>query len=230
MVRKFALAVSALALFSGAASAQGPTMPMMGGGWVAGPTYYFGAGGVYMTRTDGGNRLIVQNDRGATINGPFGAPVITQSTLNTYSFEPGFEVSAGLRLTDNWWIFGEFLWIAGSQKTQTAANPNNLGLPFTADVSSNFDGADSAIVAQRSRFYAGRLGARYAMNTWLYLSAAARIGHLDERIDITTLAKADPNSADMRTLIIVGSSATRMVASAGRCFVYTPRHAELVEP
>ena len=59
---------------------------------------------------------------------------------------------------------------------------------------------------------------------------ARAVGQPDERIDITTLAKADPNSADMRTLIIVGSSATRMVASAGRCFVYTPRHAELVEP
>jgi precorrin-3B C17-methyltransferase len=52
----------------------------------------------------------------------------------------------------------------------------------------------------------------------------------DERIDITTLAGADPAQADMRTLIIIGSSATKIVAgSKGKRFVYTPRQAELVE-
>lgn len=51
----------------------------------------------------------------------------------------------------------------------------------------------------------------------------------DERIDITTLAEADPSSADMRTLVIVGSSATRLVAGGKRPFVYSLRHAELVE-
>lgn len=60
---------------------------------------------------------------------------------------------------------------------------------------------------------------------------AHAVGQTDERVHITTLAKADPNNADMRTLIIVGSSATRIVAAgANRSFVYTPRHAELVEP
>jgi precorrin-3B methylase len=35
----------------------------------------------------------------------------------------------------------------------------------------------------------------------------------------------------MRTLIIIGSSATKLVTgSKGKRFVYTPRHAELVEP
>jgi precorrin-3B C17-methyltransferase len=53
----------------------------------------------------------------------------------------------------------------------------------------------------------------------------------DESIEITTLAEAALAEADMRTLIIVGSSATRVVAKDGRpAFVYTPRHAELVEP
>jgi precorrin-3B C17-methyltransferase len=57
------------------------------------------------------------------------------------------------------------------------------------------------------------------------------VGQADERIEITTLAKADPRNADMRTLIIVGSSATRVLGNgARRPFVYTPRHAELVEP
>jgi precorrin-3B C17-methyltransferase len=60
---------------------------------------------------------------------------------------------------------------------------------------------------------------------------AHAVSRPDERIDITTLADADPAQADMRTLIIVGSSATKLVTgSKGRRFVYTPRHAELVEP
>jgi precorrin-3B C17-methyltransferase len=60
---------------------------------------------------------------------------------------------------------------------------------------------------------------------------AHAVGQTDEHIDITTLAKADAKAADMRTLIIIGSSATRIVGDGARApFVYTPRHAELVEP
>jgi precorrin-3B C17-methyltransferase len=60
---------------------------------------------------------------------------------------------------------------------------------------------------------------------------AHAVGQADERIEITTVAKADPKRADMRTLIIVGSSATRILGDgARRRFVYTPRHAELGEP
>jgi precorrin-3B C17-methyltransferase len=52
----------------------------------------------------------------------------------------------------------------------------------------------------------------------------------EERIDVTTLAGADPASADMRTLVIIGSSATRLLAAGnGRQVVYTPRHAEFAE-
>jgi precorrin-3B C17-methyltransferase len=59
---------------------------------------------------------------------------------------------------------------------------------------------------------------------------AHAVSRPDERIDITTLAGADPASADMRTLIIIGSSATKLVTgSKGKRFVYTPRHVELVE-
>ncbi len=59
---------------------------------------------------------------------------------------------------------------------------------------------------------------------------ARAVSEPNESIDITTLADADPSRADMRTLVIVGSSATRVVARGGRPFVYTLRHAELVEP
>ncbi len=59
---------------------------------------------------------------------------------------------------------------------------------------------------------------------------AHAVSRPDERIDITTLADAEPAKADMRTLIIIGSSATKLVTgSKGKRFVYTPRHAELVE-
>jgi precorrin-3B C17-methyltransferase len=60
---------------------------------------------------------------------------------------------------------------------------------------------------------------------------AHAVSRPDERIDIMTLADADSAQADMRTLIIIGSSATKLVSgSKGRRFVYTPRHVELVEP
>jgi precorrin-3B C17-methyltransferase len=60
---------------------------------------------------------------------------------------------------------------------------------------------------------------------------AHAVSQADERIEITTLSAADHSRADMQTLIIIGSSATRLIATAdGRSFVYTPRHAELVEP
>lgn len=44
----------------------------------------------------------------------------------------------------------------------------------------------------------------------------------EERIETVTLAEARPEMADMRTVVLVGNSATRRV---GR-HVYTPRHAE----
>lgn len=44
----------------------------------------------------------------------------------------------------------------------------------------------------------------------------------EERIETVTLAEAKPEMADMRTVVLVGNSATRRV---GR-HVYTPRHAE----
>jgi precorrin-3B C17-methyltransferase len=49
----------------------------------------------------------------------------------------------------------------------------------------------------------------------------------DERIEVTTLDGADPAHADMRTLVIVGSSATRRIGRAGGpSWVYTPRRVE----
>jgi precorrin-3B C17-methyltransferase / cobalt-factor III methyltransferase len=52
------------------------------------------------------------------------------------------------------------------------------------------------------------------------------VGRADERLIVTTLADADAGAADMSTLIIVGSAATRVVARPDRPpLVYTPRSA-----
>jgi precorrin-3B C17-methyltransferase len=51
------------------------------------------------------------------------------------------------------------------------------------------------------------------------------VGRVDEAVTVTTLDAADANAADMATLIIVGSHATRVVARPGRPLVYTPRAA-----
>jgi precorrin-3B C17-methyltransferase len=53
---------------------------------------------------------------------------------------------------------------------------------------------------------------------------ARAVGREDEHIFIATLASADPGRADMSTLIIVGSSETRIIPRGGGTpFVYTPR-------
>lgn len=55
---------------------------------------------------------------------------------------------------------------------------------------------------------------------------AQAIGRGDERVIVTRLAEADPSLADMRTLIVIGSSRTRFIARPGKApFVYTPRSA-----
>jgi precorrin-3B C17-methyltransferase len=55
----------------------------------------------------------------------------------------------------------------------------------------------------------------------LFVRAA---GTRDARVKLATLGHADPADADMRTLVIVGSSATRTVARPDALpWVYTPR-------
>jgi precorrin-3B C17-methyltransferase len=58
---------------------------------------------------------------------------------------------------------------------------------------------------------------------------ARAIGREDERVTVTALEKADPDMADMQTLIIAGSSATKTLARGGELepWVYTPRAMEL---
>jgi precorrin-3B C17-methyltransferase len=52
-------------------------------------------------------------------------------------------------------------------------------------------------------------------------------GTAETKVTITTLAEANARAADMRTLIIIGSSSTRLISRAGRLpWVYTPRSEE----
>lgn len=51
-------------------------------------------------------------------------------------------------------------------------------------------------------------------------------GRSDERIEVSPLADADPERADMATCVIIGSPETRTIARKGRpALVYTPRSA-----
>ena len=48
----------------------------------------------------------------------------------------------------------------------------------------------------------------------------------EESIRVTTLGEAEPEMADMRTLVIVGSQQTRLIERDGAPLVYTPRSAD----
>jgi precorrin-3B C17-methyltransferase len=53
---------------------------------------------------------------------------------------------------------------------------------------------------------------------------ATAISRPDERIDVTTLAEADPARADMRTLVLIGSVSTRRIERPGaHPWLYSPR-------
>jgi precorrin-3B C17-methyltransferase len=54
------------------------------------------------------------------------------------------------------------------------------------------------------------------------MTFARAVTTAEEYIETVTLAEARPEMADMRTVVLVGNSATRRV---GR-YIYTPRHAE----
>ncbi|MEU8057337.1 precorrin-2 C(20)-methyltransferase [Microbispora bryophytorum] len=49
------------------------------------------------------------------------------------------------------------------------------------------------------------------------------VGGAQESVAVTTLGDLDPATIDMRCLLIIGSSTTRVVERAGRATVYTPR-------
>ncbi len=52
---------------------------------------------------------------------------------------------------------------------------------------------------------------------------ARDLGRSGEVVRTITLGALTPDAADMRTLIVVGSSRTRRFSVGGRAWVYTPR-------
>jgi precorrin-3B C17-methyltransferase len=86
-----------------------------------------------------------------------------------------------------------------------------------------------ALYNPSSKARPGQLGEAFALlrilkaaDTPVLLVRAA--GTADVRVTATTLADADATQADMRTMVIVGASTTRIVARVGRApWVYTPR-------
>jgi precorrin-3B C17-methyltransferase len=55
---------------------------------------------------------------------------------------------------------------------------------------------------------------------------ARAIGRSDEQVIVTSLGAADPSSADMRTVVLVGGSSTRCIERPGQPpWVYSPRSA-----
>ncbi|WP_374307358.1 precorrin-3B C(17)-methyltransferase [Methylocella sp.] len=58
---------------------------------------------------------------------------------------------------------------------------------------------------------------------------ARNVGRVDESLSIATLASADPGAADMSTLVLIGSSETRLIErpGGGAPYVLTPRRARV---
>ena len=53
---------------------------------------------------------------------------------------------------------------------------------------------------------------------------ATAISRPDEHMVVTSLAEADPTLVDMRTLVLIGSAETRLIARPGAApFIYSPR-------
>ena len=55
---------------------------------------------------------------------------------------------------------------------------------------------------------------------------ARNLGRSGQAINVKALADLSPNDADMRTVLLIGSSKTRMIPRSGGVWVYTPRHYE----
>lgn len=56
------------------------------------------------------------------------------------------------------------------------------------------------------------------------VALATAISRADERIEVSTLSAVDPARADMRTLVLIGSAATRQIERDGAApWLYTPR-------
>jgi precorrin-3B C17-methyltransferase len=86
-----------------------------------------------------------------------------------------------------------------------------------------------ALYNPASKVRPGRIGDAFALLMQHKSGAtpvilARAVGRSGEMIEITTLAEADASRVDMATLVLIGSSATRVIPRTnGRPWVYTPR-------
>jgi precorrin-3B C17-methyltransferase len=97
-----------------------------------------------------------------------------------------------------------------------------LALAAEADfVIALYNPASRARPAQIAQAFAV-LRERRAASTVVVFAQA--VGRADEALHITNLAAAEPERADMRTLVLIGAASTRVIERPGRAgFVYTPR-------
>jgi precorrin-3B C17-methyltransferase / cobalt-factor III methyltransferase len=87
-----------------------------------------------------------------------------------------------------------------------------------------YNAASKARPHQLNRAFAVLRTLKGGETVTLFVRAA---GTAEAKVTITTLAEADSASADMRTLIIVGASSTRLIGRGNRSpWVYTPRSEE----
>ena len=84
-----------------------------------------------------------------------------------------------------------------------------------------------ASLARPSQIHEAFVVLRAAKAAYTPVAFARAVGRPDERMLVTTLGEADPGVADMSTLVLIGSSGTRVLPSPGAPpFLYTPRWAE----
>lgn len=158
------------------------------------PYGYFGVGGVFMTRNRGANRTIVVNDAVATF-----IPVVSTRDLGTFDdFKGGIEAKGGVRIAERVYLAFRFLWISEFNSLSTGNNPNDFGLPFINNISTNFDGANTFSIRQESNFHTLSVGPQFRVNRWLVVGAGFRYARSTDNIFIVMNDGSDANY-DLRT-------------------------------
>jgi hypothetical protein len=181
MIRKTAF--SAIVFAFGATTAPSMAQNAPGATYVQAPWWYVGAGAVFMTRTKGTDVPLFLE---SASNPPSpAAPVAFSSRqLNTFDdFERGFDVRAGVRLTENLWLKGRFLWLATARGEFQRVTPNqDFEVPLFNNITTHFDDIDAALVAQSSAFHTLNVHAKYRAHRWFSVIGGFRYASLTEKL------------------------------------------------
>ncbi len=112
-----------------------------------------------------------------------------------------------INLSDNlkpWWLIEKRLRLAAQGDFSMAFyNPRSKSRP---------EGFEKTLNILREECEPGRV-----------ILFARAVSRSDEAIRVSTLAEATPDMADMQTVVLVGSSRTRLIERDGTPIVYTPR-------